>query len=229
MWWKIVLEVLSKAWGIVWPFVKKYWQYILIGVLIGLLWVVYSDSRKYKGMFQRESANVDALTAEVVTYKNKHGEAVMKIGELQYTVEDLEKRAAEDAKMIKDLGIKLKNARELVKTVVVTQIEYRDSLIYVHDDAHPDSTLLALHTENKWYTLDEKIDLGTAPPTADINLSVRDSVSCVLHRVPKRKFLWWTCGTKGYEIEVVSHNPYSHVEYARWISVSDVKTKRDRE
>ena len=151
-----------------------------------------------------------------------------KIGELQYRVEDLKKRAANDATMIKDLGIKLKDAREVVKTVVVTQIEYRDSLIYVSDGGQKDSTRLVLHTENKWYTLDEEINLGNIPPTAAVNLSVRDSVSCVLHRVPKCKFLWWACGTKGYEVEVISHNPYSHVEYARWISVSDVKTKRDR-
>lgn len=228
MWWKNFLKILSKAWGIIWPFVKKYWQYIVIAILALLLFWAYTDSQRYKGMFKREAANVDALTSEVVTYKNKHGEAVAKIGELQYTVEDLKKRAADDAKMIKDLGIKLKDAREVVKTVVVTQIEYRDSLIHVHDDAHPDSTLLALHTENKWYTLDGEINLGNTPPTAAINLSVRDSVSCVLHRVPKCKFLWWACGTKGYEVEVISHNPYSHVEYARWISVSDVKTKRDR-
>lgn len=225
--WTVILNFLK---NVLWPFVKKYWQYILIGILLGLLICAIDDSRKYKSMFQRESNNVDILTSEVVTYKNKHGEDVMKIGELQYTVADLKKRSEEDAKMIKDLGIQLKNARELVKTVVVTEIQYRDSLIYVKDTTgRPDSTRLALHSENEWYTLDEEINLATAPPTAEIELSVRDSISHVLHRIPKRKFLWWSCGTKGYEIEVVSHNPYSHVEYSRWISIGEVKTKRDRE
>ena len=228
--WTVVLNFLKGVWSFLWPFIKKYWQYIVIGVLLISLICAIGNSRKYKGMFQRESNNVDVLTEEVTTYKNKHGEAVMKIGELQYTVEDLKKRSEEDAKMIKDLGIKLKNARDLVKTVVVTEIQYRDSLIYVKDTFdRPDSTLLALHSEDKWYKLDETIDLATLPPVADIKLSVRDSISHVLYRVPKRKFLWWTCGTKGYEVQVVSHSPYSHIEYSRWISIDDVKTKRDRE
>lgn len=231
MWWKVIIEFLKKAWvNRLWPFLKKNWKYILIALLAVLLFFSYADSRKYRKMFQRESNNVDVLTAEVTTYKNKHGEAVMRIGELQYTVEDLEKRAAEDARMIKDLGIKLKNAREMVKTVVVTKIEYRDSLIYVRDSTGSvDSTRLALHTGDRWYTLDQEIDLGNNPPTADIQLAVRDSISHVLYRVPKRKFLWWSCGTKGYEIEVISHNPYSQVEYVRWINISEVKTLRNRE
>lgn len=35
----------------------------------------------------------------------------------------------------------------------------------------------------------------------------------------KHKFLWWRWGTKGYQVQIVSFNPHSRINYSRYMEV----------
>lgn len=48
---------------------------------------------------------------------------------------------------------------------------------------------------------------------------VRDSLTTIVSRVPKHRFLFWRWGTKGYNVHIVNHNPNAIVEYNRYIKV----------
>lgn len=52
-----------------------------------------------------------------------------------------------------------------------------------------------------------------------LNYSVRDSITTVIARQYKHKFLWFKWGTKGYDVYVVSHNPHAKVEWNKYIKV----------
>ena len=42
--------------------------------------------------------------------------------------------------------------------------------------------------------------------------NIRDSLAAVVHRIPKRKFLWWSWGTKGYKLELVNFNHNTKID-----------------
>lgn len=205
-------------WKIIWDFIKKNWQLVVIVLLVVALCVSIKVGGNYRDGYRRESGNVDSLTEELDSIRTKNGEFVLTIGELQYTVQNLKDRAAADAELIKELKLRVNEVKEVVKTVTETRIVYRDTLVMISPD-----TFKWIHS-SKWWDVDETIDFSQKPPTVDFNLSTRDSISHILYRVPKCKFLGIHWGTKGYEVKVVNHNPNSVISYSRWVTV--VKNRR---
>ena len=111
-----------------WKFLLKNWQYVLIGALVLALYIASKNAIANKQRYKREKSNVETLMSDIEHARTKAGEDVATIGELQLTVEEFKKLRAEDAKLIKELKIKASEVREVVKTVVKTHIEYKDTL-----------------------------------------------------------------------------------------------------
>ena len=201
-------------------FLLKHWKEVLILVLIALLSLfikLYFDAFH---RYNREKNNADILMDTLLHYKNKSGEEVARIGVLEFEIEDYKRRCEEDMKMIKDLNLKLKNVQSSVKVVTETKIEYRDSLIYVRDST------FNFEKHDKWYDLCGTILMGDKSGSIDINLQTRDSLSFIVHSVPKCKLFGW--GVKGYEVDVISHNPNSHISYVRWVNVEKKKKAKKK-
>ena len=177
-----------------------------------------------KDQYLRELGNVDALTSELVLSKTKNDEVVATVQELQYTVEEFKKRQATDAQLIKELKIRANEVKEVVKTVTETKIVYRDSLVILQPDS-----LYDWRKDTKWWSVDQRINLASNPPIVDFNFESRDSLTHILYKVPKCKFLGIHWGTKYYEIKVINHNPNSTITYTRWINVSKDSGRRKRE
>lgn len=196
----------------------------MMGVLIVALLVSMAYSRSMRLRWLREKGNVDALTMDYRLSETKRGEAVATIQELQYTVNEFKRRQADDAATIRELRIRVSEVREVVKTVVETKIVYRDTMILIRPDS-----ILHWNRDTRWWSVQQTIDLEKNPPITEFNLHTRDSLTHYLYRVPKCRFLGLHFGVKGYEIKVVNHNPNSTISYARWISVSRDKQKRNRE
>ena len=201
----------------------KYWKELIM-IIFGVGWLFTAYIHKNTlGKYKREKNNVESLTQEISSFRNKNDESILKIKELQYTVDEYEERLAKDEETIKSLNLKLKNVREDVRTTVETKIVLKDSLVQLM----PDKFIFS--RKEKWYDINQDIDFSTNPPTVDFQFYSRDSISHILYKVPKWKFLWWDIGTKCYEIYVVSHNPYSEIKYSRWINLSNNKKLRKRE
>ena len=210
-------------WKLVLNFLKKQWKWVVIVLLVVALVATIKVSSDNAEKYRREKWNVDSLTEQLDSSRTKNGEYVLTISELQYTVQDFKKRAAEDAELIKELKLRVNEVKEVIKTVTETKIVYRDTLVMINPD-----TFKFTH-DTKWWSVDETIDFGTKPPQVDFNMTTRDSISHILYRVPKCRFLGIHWGTKGYEIKVINHNPNSVVSYSRWISVGKNSGKRKRD
>lgn len=206
-----------------WKFLLKNWQYVLIGALVLALYIASKNAIANKQRYKREKSNVETLMSDIEHARTKAGEDVATIGELQLTVEEFKKLRAEDAKLIKELKIKASEVREVVKTVVKTHIEYKDTLVQVAPKK------FEWKKDTDWWSVDQKIDFAPTPPEVDFNMVNRDSLTHVLYKVPKFKFLWWHIGTKGYKIKVINHNSSSVISYSEWINVSKESKKRKRE
>ena len=201
-------------WKLVLNFLKKNWEYVAIVLLAIALAVSIRMNSSNVERYEREKANSDSLTEKIDSMRTRNGEFVLTINELQYTVQDFKRRAAEDAALIKELRLRASEVKEVIKTVTETKIVYRDTLVMVSPD------VFKFTHNTKWWSVDETIDFGIKPPQVDFNMTTRDSVSHILYRVPKCRFLGIHWGTKGYEIKVINHNPNSVISYSRWINVS---------
>lgn len=204
-------------------FVLKHWKIILIVLLAGALFITIRTASKNKSKYQRERNNVEALMTELEHEKTKRGEDVTTIQELQLTVSEFKKLRAEDVKLIEELKIKPPQIKEVVKTVVETKIVYRDSLVQVSPGKYE------WNKDTKWWTVNQQIDFNENPPINNFKMNTRDSLTHVLYKVPKCKFLGIRFGTKGYEIKVINHNPDGTILYNSWINVSKDKTRRKRD
>lgn len=200
-------------WKLVLNFLKN-WEYAVIALLAVALAVAIRANSSNVERYEREKANSDSLTEKIDSMRTQNGEFVLTINELQYTVQDFKRRAAEDAELIKELKLRVNEVKEVIKTVTETKIVYRDTLVMVSPD------VFKFTHNTKWWSVDETIDFGIKPPQVDFNMTTRDSVSHILYRVPKCRFLGIHWGTKGYEIKVINHNPNSVISYSRWINVS---------
>lgn len=201
-------------WKLALNFLKKNWEYVAIVLLAIALAVSIRVNSSNVERYEREKANSDSLTEKIDSMRTRNGEFVLTINELQYTVQDFKRRAAEDAELIKELRLRASEVKEVIKTVTETKIVYRDTLVMVSPD------VFKFTHNTKWWSVDETIDFGIKPPQVDFNMTTRDSVSHILYRVPKCRFLGIHWGTKGYEIKVINHNPNSVISYSRWINVS---------
>lgn len=203
-------------------FLKNNWQVILIVLLIIALVITIKTTLNNKKKYLREKGNVEALMTEIQHQKTERGEDVTTIQELQLTVSELKKLREADIKMIEELKVRPPQIKEVVKTVVETEIKYRDTLVQMSLNK------FEWNRDTKWWTVNQEIDFTSNLPIIDFKLAVRDSLSHVLYKVPKFKILGIRFGTKGYEIKCINHNPDSKILYNEWINVSKNKKFRKR-
>lgn len=76
--------------------------------------------------------NTEVLLGEVERYQTKSGEQAIRVGELQLRVAELERYRADDATLIRDMGVKKKELEQLTKiqqqTIYKLQGEARDTV-----------------------------------------------------------------------------------------------------
>ena len=64
-----------------------------------------------------------------------------------------------------------------------------------------------------------RFTLRMKPPDTTLAYSVRDSITTIVYREYKHKFLWWKWGTKGYKVKIVNFNPHSTIRYDQYVIV----------
>lgn len=123
------------------------------------------------------------------------------------------KQQAADRQLIKDLElqisqIKAENTmlRETIGKVKLKPVRpAADSLPTAPD------TLFAYH--------DQWVDFRLNTQDHTLDYVMRDSLKTYIDRIPKRKFLWWRWGTKGYRVKHVNFNPHSKIIYSQTILI----------
>ncbi len=114
----------------------------------------------------------------------------------------LRKQHLIDERIIKDLGLKLKQLDAVQTTVTETKdtarAEYCHNLkIYSYDD--------------RWSHLEFSLSDST------FYYNIRDSLATVVYHEYKHRFLWWRWGVKGYKVKVVNFNPHSTIRYNQYV------------
>ena len=198
---------------------KKYWSYIALALMCGVIYLLSSDIKAKKAEINRKTSNIETLNKDFTSYvasvkvvlNNK--DTLIKfqaanVGSLTYTLDEFKHYRAEDAQTIKSMGLKLKNVLSVanvstqtsqnittptIKTDTTVCFNYKDNFVSIFGCVKNDSTALAYSGQ----------DLLTIVPSV----------------IPKHKFLWMTWGVKGVQLDVISKNPNTTFTYAKYVEI----------
>ena len=198
---------------------KKYWSYIALAGMAGVIYLLSNDIEAKKDEINRKTSNIEVLNNDFTSYAanvkvvlNKKDTLIKlqaaKVGSLTYTLDEFKRYRVEDAQTIKSMGLKLKNVLSVanvstqtsqnittptIKTDTTMCFNYKDGFISIFGCVKNDSTALAY--------------------------SGQDSLTIVPSVIPKHKFLWMTWGVKGVQLDVISKNPNTTFTYAKYVEI----------
>jgi hypothetical protein len=186
------------------------------GALVALL---HRQNRALREQTRRLEANYRTLTDTVAARRSASGRSVRAVQTLSLTPEELTAPLfAPRLATVRDIGVKPKRVNELTtmgtetRVEVVARPEPLDSATQCSADR---AMTYAYH--DPW--VDIAVDIGSTPSHPDdmaISLVVRDTLTLVEHRVPRR--IWFIrFGTKCVRREVVASCPYTEVTLAERI------------
>lgn len=163
--------------------------------------------------------NTEVLLGEVEHYQTKSGEQAVRVGELQLRVAELERYRADDAALIRDMGVKKKELEQLTKiqqqTIYKLQGEARDT-VFVEGAAEVPARCAEHH--------DEWLDFSCCIfPDNSYKADVisRDRITYV-ERVKYARFLgflWRTKRVKSRDQSIVNRNPHAEIIDAEFITI----------
>lgn len=185
---------------------------------------IFSGIQHYRlGIIKEEkvrlSNNQTALLDQIKTYKVRVGKdslnaASVKV--LKLELREVNQYRQQDAAIIKDLGIRLKDAQAMIKTSSKIENSFtapvRDSIVYLPGRV---DTLQCVNYHDKWFEFDGCIDKQNrfTGHTASI-----DTLVGVPNIIPK-KFLFFRWGVKAIKFDAVNKNPNSKIYFQEYYEI----------
>ena len=154
----------------------------------------------------RQTENMGSLTYDIQYGNLDDSLSVARNTALQAKCDELKQLHLADTKLIKELKVKLKD----VKSIHTTSSSTADT---VRIEPVPNTADSVFSYQDKWLSL--HIDV----PARLCQYTSRDSLTTIVSRTYKHKFLWWRWGTKGYQVQIVNFNPHSRINYSRYVEV----------
>ena len=151
---------------------------------------------------ERKDGTINALMDTVTVYKVRDTLNIASKAVLNLTIDEINKYRAEDLKL------RPKDVESLAKVSTETK-----DTIPKHKWVPSEEVPGCLEYVDKWATITACFS------DSMVMYTFRDSLAMIVHRVPKRRFLWWRWGTKGYKVEVVNFNPKSTIKFNEFVRV----------
>ena len=163
---------------------------------------IKSERNKYK-------ENTRTLLVDVNTYKVRDSLNAAKAQDLSLKLSELKKYRQEDAKLIADLGVKLRNLQAVANMGTETRTEFvtkivRDTIFKAVNDTNKAALI---NYEDKWLTFKGRLENGQFRG----NIISRDSL-LIAENIRYKRFLFWrTKRIKSRDFRVVSKNPHTKI------------------
>ena len=190
-----------------------------IGVLFIIVLIValhFSEKARKRAISERDryQNNQTALTEDLKRYKARDSLNAVSIAALTLTNKEFKEMYSEQSELIRDMGIKINRLESVstagTRTEYEIRTEVKDTVIY--QDREVPAKIQKIEYRDMWLSLSGYIeDRIFAGKIASV-----DTIDQVVHRVPRR-LLFIKYGTKGIQQEILSRNPHTNIEYARYI------------
>lgn len=195
------------------------WKYVLLVVLSLAIYTLFSMYSTQKAEAIRANSNVKVLNSNFksykISYKRLKGKTdtiitqnAAQIGSLTYTVGEFERFRGEDAQTIDALNLKLKNVQSVTNIGTQTNTTINTKIQYI------DSTK-CLNYADKYTTLSGCF----RGDSIGIKVVTTDSLTTVVSRIPKHRFLWWSWGVKSVKVDITSQNPNTTFTYLKYVEL----------
>lgn len=204
---------------------KQFKTYLRIGyvvIILGMvLAIVYylNETAKYKELYNKELTNVKAYQSENNDLKNQSIAHIMTIDQL-IASKDSSDIALKEA--LKKLNVKPKNV--VSAGSVTSNIEKRDSIIFIHDTIFQSKVNIDTIIGDKWY----KAQVGLHYPSRiDLTVSVQSVKHIVVHNKketinPPKKFWLFRLFQRKHTVQEVlvdEENPHIKSGSQRFINI----------
>ena len=201
---------------------KKITPTIIIKLLAALLIVTMvafirsaCNNSRLQADLDRQTENVGNLNYDIEYGKLGDSLPVAKTNALQAKYSELQKLHLADTKLIKDLKVKLRDVQSIHTSASTTS-----DTVYLTPEPSIATTPTISGIPDSIYTYrDRWLSLRIDIPRRECQYASHDSLTTLVSRTYKHRFLWWRWGAKGYQVQIVSHNPHSKIDYSRYIEV----------
>lgn len=189
---------------------------LIIYALCATLVAVWGFTRHREA--ERLDNNQTAIMEQVRLYRTRLDESAASVRALQLQCEEFRKLRADDARRIRDLGVKIRRLEATSTTVTETEVEIATPL---RDSVILRDTLRAFGWRDAWVSVDGLIRHDSVA----CRIESVDTLRQVVHRVP-RKFLFIRYGVKAIRQEIISSNPHSRIVYSEYIELKKSRKRK---
>ena len=185
---------------------------ILAAIMAAMLVVIVLQGvsvSRIKSERNRYKVNTRTLLVDVNTYKVRDSLNAAKAQDLSLKLSELKKYRQEDAKLIADMEVKLRNLQAVASMVTETRTEFvtkivRDTIFKAVNDTNKAAII---DYEDKWLTFKGRLENGQFRG----NIISRDSL-LIAENVRYKRFLFWrTKRIKSRDFRVVTKNPHTKI------------------
>ncbi len=170
---------------------------------------------------ERLENNQTALLEQVQFYRTRLDESAASVQALQLRCDEFRALRAEDARRIRELGVKLKRLESTAVTATETKVEISTPL---RDTVMAHEKVRTFVWRDPWV----RVEGVVRPDSVACRVHSVDTLRQVVHRVPRR-FLFIKYGTWAIRQEIVSSNPHTHIVYSEYIELKrSRKVKKSR-
>lgn len=180
----------------------KYYIWLVLSLAVAallflFLWRVEAEQKRlYK-------SNVEVLASQAQTYRVRDSLGALSVGVLQLKVSELRRLRAQDALLIRDMGVRLSRVQSVARIATVGSYEFR------------------LSGDSSWSLNDQFVDFRAVRDSSilAVEVQIRDTIVQILHRVPRFKLFGIWFGTKGVRQEIVSKNPHTRIVASEFLKI----------
>ncbi len=191
----------------------------LVVALLAAILLQFAALERTKKERDRYKSNSVSLLADVEEYRVRDSLNAVKAKELTLQLSELKRYRKEDAQLIRDMGLKLKNLQSAATIETETRTEFVTSVVRdtVIRAVHDTITAAIINYTDEWLTFQGRLENGQFRG----NIVSRDSL-LIAENVRYKRFLFWrTRRVKSRDFRVVSKNPHTKIESCEHIIVEN--------
>lgn len=193
-------------------------KYLLLYAAATTALLLYGLSR-YRSEVHRLKQNQLTLAAEAQHLRDGHDEACATVQVLRLRCAEFEQLRAEDARRIRQMGIRLRRLEAAARHVAATRLDtaapLRDTVVIrLRDTVTVRDTLRLFRWRDEWVTVEGRI----AHDTVHCRIESTDTLRQIVHRIPRR-FLFIRWGTKALRQEIRSTNPHTRIVASEYVRI----------
>lgn len=196
---------------------------VLLAILMALSFCLLRYAVKVTRERDIYQQNTEALITDMERIQIDATRMAVDVKTLRLTVSEYEDYRARDAKLIEQLGIRVKDLEAAAKHRLVVEAPIvapvRDSIIVRDTLPVPVQTVEMINPHIEFKGIIERDTLK-----ADVHIPV--TLNQAVYVEYKHKFLWWRWRVKAVHQTITSDNPYVEIEYSEYIKIDRSRNRR---